>query len=108
MSSMIEAYCMVATVGESSNLRSTGVTLTYFQPALVLIEYFLTLSDEIQFFWRRKLTGAVALFLTNRYLTLGYLLFSLGASFSPQSDTVRLRDSVPSTIISLLTEVCCP
>lgn len=50
-----------------------------------MFEYLSTLSDEIRFFWGGRLTGAVALFLANRYLTLGYFLYTLGASINPSS-----------------------
>ncbi|TBU43833.1 hypothetical protein BD309DRAFT_863515 [Dichomitus squalens] len=38
--------------------------------AFVTYEYTITLSLEVDLFWRRQLTGAGILFLLNRYLTL--------------------------------------
>ncbi|TBU23724.1 hypothetical protein BD311DRAFT_768004 [Dichomitus squalens] len=42
-----------------------GALLTF-----ITYEYFITLSLEVDLFWRRRLTGAGILFLLNRYLTL--------------------------------------
>ena len=36
--------------------------------ALVFYEYAITLGQEIDMFWKRRFTGATALFLLNRYL----------------------------------------
>ena len=59
--------------------------------ALVLYEYLLTHFSEIQLFWNGKFTGAVALFLANRYTTLVLILYQLALFLAPEptSDTVR-------------------
>ncbi|KAH9939055.1 uncharacterized protein BXZ73DRAFT_76201 [Epithele typhae] len=53
---------------------------------LVMYEYLVTLSDEVEYFWKRKFSGASILFFANRYITLAYLLFSLASSWVPLSD----------------------
>ncbi|KAM5541388.1 hypothetical protein V8D89_004942 [Ganoderma adspersum] len=35
-------------------------------------EYFITISEEVKYFWKRKLTGASILFFLNRYLPLTF------------------------------------
>ncbi|RPD53399.1 hypothetical protein L227DRAFT_568011 [Lentinus tigrinus ALCF2SS1-6] len=43
--------------------------------ALVFYEYIYTIGQEVDLFWKRKFTGATALFLANRYLIMfGYIL----------------------------------
>ena len=37
---------------------------------LIFFEYVLTFDEELRFIWRKKLTGAVGLFLANRYTTI--------------------------------------
>ncbi|EJF57186.1 hypothetical protein DICSQDRAFT_174142 [Dichomitus squalens LYAD-421 SS1] len=48
----IENYCLVA-----ANV-------------LYVYDYFITLGVEVEFFWNRSFSGAVLLFVGNRYLTL--------------------------------------
>ena len=38
--------------------------------ALIFYEHMLTFGDEVEMFWKRKFTGATAMFLLNRYLIL--------------------------------------
>ncbi|KAI0738618.1 hypothetical protein C8Q80DRAFT_1275587 [Daedaleopsis nitida] len=45
--------------------------------ALVIYDYAITLGQEIEMFWRRKLTGATALFLLNRYLLVLDYIFNI-------------------------------
>ncbi|EIW53131.1 uncharacterized protein TRAVEDRAFT_134433, partial [Trametes versicolor FP-101664 SS1] len=45
--------------------------------ALLVWHYLLTFEKEITFFWRRKFSGASALFLTNRYLSLAVVIYNL-------------------------------
>lgn len=40
----------------------------------MVYEYIITFSEEVQLFWRRKPTGAIVLFLLNRYLLLFAIL----------------------------------
>ncbi|GJE96173.1 hypothetical protein PsYK624_123660 [Phanerochaete sordida] len=42
--------------------------------ALVVYEYLLTFQDEIRMIWRRKWTGATALFVANRYLLIASII----------------------------------
>ena len=46
-------------------------SLTY-SAALIFCEQLVTLSDEIRFVWRRKLTMSSLVFLLNRYILLAY------------------------------------
>ena len=38
--------------------------------AILLQEYMITFGQEVQLFWKSKLTGAAALFFLNRYIVL--------------------------------------
>ncbi|KAH9949064.1 hypothetical protein B0H21DRAFT_730400 [Amylocystis lapponica] len=46
--------------------------------ALYLLEYLVTLDQEIELVWSRKLTGANIIFLLNRYLVLILSIFKIG------------------------------
>ena len=48
--------------GHNSHIRTLLV--------LILFEHLITIDREIDIFWKPKLSGAAALFLTNRYLIL--------------------------------------
>lgn len=64
---------------------------------LVLFDYVLLLREEISLFWLDKLTIATALFIANRYITLGYNLFLfITGFFGWSSDAVRALLSCPS------------
>ncbi|KAJ8464088.1 hypothetical protein ONZ51_g9821 [Trametes cubensis] len=53
--------------------------------AMVLYEYIVTLGDEVDLFWKRKISSASIIFFLNRYLTiLGYVLDS--GTFHVQTD----------------------
>ncbi|KAI0654314.1 hypothetical protein C8Q70DRAFT_925975 [Cubamyces menziesii] len=55
--------------------------------AMVLYEYIVTLGDEVDLFWKRKISSASIIFFLNRYLTiLGYVLDS--GTFHVQTDIV--------------------
>ena len=44
---------------------------------VVFFEYFITFGQEVDLFWRGKITGATVLFLANRYLSMilfGYMV----------------------------------
>ena len=41
-----------------------------FKPVTLCYEYFLTVEDEIKFFWGRKISSVKVLFLFNRYFPL--------------------------------------
>ena len=49
-----------------------------------MYEYLITIEDEVLYFWKRRFTGATALFFLNRYLRLMFYIseFMLWASLS--------------------------
>ena len=49
--------------------------------AFVFYEHFLTFDVELEYFWTPKITGAVVLFLANRYLNIIVMgwLFVIGS-----------------------------
>ena len=57
----------------------------YFGVVLVLYEFFITFTEEVELFWNGKITGATVLFLANRYLTIAAQVYNLFASFLPLS-----------------------
>ena len=68
------------------------VSPTLFSSTGVLVyDYILTLGQELQLFWKRKLTGATVLFLINRYLFLFYIIISMCSYFrmSDRASTPR-------------------
>ena len=56
---------------------------------LVIYEYIITFSTEVQLFWAGEVTGASVLFFVNRYMLLVYTLFGL-LQFSPVIGTVSV------------------
>ena len=69
-------------------------------PVLIFYEHLITADREIDLFWKRKFSGAAALFLTNRYLILVYSALSLVASFDTSvgaevSQGLRLNPAIP-------------
>ena len=72
---IIEEYCGVAVLGMSySNIlvdENKAIRIVHNYIALVAYDCLLTFSREVTFFWKpRRLSGAMILFLFNRYLTL--------------------------------------
>ncbi|KAH9895718.1 hypothetical protein C8Q73DRAFT_789525 [Cubamyces lactineus] len=69
-------------------LYSTSLISSYCGLAgfvMVFYEYFVTFGDEVDLFWRRKISSASVIFFLNRYLTLlGYVLDS--GTFHAQTD----------------------
>ncbi|KAI0713703.1 hypothetical protein C8Q76DRAFT_620410, partial [Earliella scabrosa] len=53
---------------------------------LFIYEIVITATDEVNYFWRRKWTGASVLFVLNRYTVLVYDLMSIIIFFSTESD----------------------
>ncbi|KAI0681954.1 hypothetical protein C8T65DRAFT_690176 [Cerioporus squamosus] len=81
---IIYGYCQVA----------AGVMFIY--------ECLLTGYEEVEFFWKARWTGATALFLANRYFSLGWYIYNIIGSlvmFSPKS-CIPLAQS--SLIVSIL------
>ncbi|TFK86763.1 hypothetical protein K466DRAFT_618635 [Polyporus arcularius HHB13444] len=58
--------------------------------ALIFYEHLLTFGDEVEMFWKRKFTGATAIFLLNRYLILVSYLMEL-ATVWIKSDNVSTQ-----------------
>ena len=56
---------------------------------LVIYEYLVTFSTEVQLFWAGEVTGASVLFFVNRYMLLVYTLFAL-FQFLPDISTVSV------------------
>ncbi|KAJ8472464.1 hypothetical protein ONZ45_g16641 [Pleurotus djamor] len=52
---------------------------------LLVFDYFVTLPDEVQFFWHGRWTYPRALFFLNRYQTIIFQLFNTYASFAPRN-----------------------
>ena len=57
--------------------------------ALIIYEYIVTFSTEVQLFWAGEVTGASVLFFVNRYMQLVYALFGL-FELSPIIDTMSV------------------
>lgn len=57
---------------------------------LITFEWAITLSAEVQLFWRNKITGATILFLLNRYFNLANFGFQVAFTFTPLN-TVEVR-----------------
>ena len=47
-----------------------GVDIHRVNAAVVVYHYITTFATEVDLFWKRKFTGATAMFLLNRYLIL--------------------------------------
>ena len=62
-------------------------------PVLIFFEHIITTDHEINLFWKRKFSGAVVLFLTNRYLILGESVLLMVIAFHKSvTDEVSLTD----------------
>ncbi|KAI0738681.1 hypothetical protein C8Q80DRAFT_1275643 [Daedaleopsis nitida] len=59
---------------------------------LWVYEYTITMDQEIGLFWKRKLSGATALFFTNRYLVLLITIYGL-VEYIPMSDKFSFERS---------------
>ncbi|EIW59947.1 uncharacterized protein TRAVEDRAFT_64712 [Trametes versicolor FP-101664 SS1] len=57
--------------------------------ALIAYEYIITFNQEVTLFWKRKPTGATALFFGTRYIGLLTYSFLGAATYAPMSDKVR-------------------
>ena len=59
--------------------------------ALIFFEYCLTLGQEVNLFWGKKLTGAVVLFIANRYTTILYTIYYILVNLVPAaSETAQV------------------
>ena len=52
----------------------------------MVYEYIITFREEVELFWTKEKTGATALFLANRYLTLACYIYPLVVELLPQTD----------------------
>ena len=50
--------------------------------AFVAFEYLITFDQEVNFFWKRKITGATILFFFNRYIVLLLYVMNISGSGS--------------------------
>ena len=90
-------YCGYAVTSENNPYMNCVVTHQSLvsvscYTALAAFEYFAQLPREVELFWKRKITGASVLFLSNRYLMLLCQGFDFANSTSVQvccSDTNR-------------------
>ena len=66
-----------------SFLASWGSALlvlkTISHEALLIYDSLLTIADEVELIWRRKLTAASALFILNRFTLLSYVAWAVVA-----------------------------
>ncbi|KAI0703887.1 hypothetical protein C8T65DRAFT_741232 [Cerioporus squamosus] len=62
----------------------------YAAYTLIICEHMLTFGEEVELFWKRKFTGATAIFLLNRYLILISYIMEL-ASVWIKSEIVSTR-----------------
>ena len=74
-------------------MRKPHSDLHAIYAALVIYEYLVTFTTEVQLFWMRELTGASILFFINRYLMLLYIMSQLWG-YSPLTGTVSVSESM--------------
>ena len=76
-----------------------------FGEVLVLYEYCVTFTEEVELFWNNKVTGATVLFLGNRYMSMAvqiYSLILLFPSFSVFTAKVSIKHRVDRLPCSLI------
>ncbi|EED82261.1 predicted protein [Postia placenta Mad-698-R] len=72
---LILNYCFIALSGKISDNLHHGRPRDSFPAGLVLYEYIITISDEIQLFWdRRPTTWSFFLFTSNRLIMIGLVV----------------------------------
>ena len=90
----IAEYCLLSGIwlttarlrhGVCCNFASRGFYSILTTLALILFEYVFNIDQEVKLFWGRKLTGAVVLFLVNRYTTLIYTVYYVLISLIPSA-----------------------
>ncbi|KAI0364556.1 hypothetical protein BV20DRAFT_983129 [Pilatotrama ljubarskyi] len=79
-------FCVVGKLSAHYTCRSRSCS-SNDAAAFLLYDYLITLEQEIQLFWKRKFTGASALFFFTRYSTLLAYDVLGTATLSPLSDT---------------------
>ncbi|EJF58086.1 hypothetical protein DICSQDRAFT_29310, partial [Dichomitus squalens LYAD-421 SS1] len=55
---------------------------------LYLYNWIITIDQEVEYFWKEKVTGAAILFYLNRYISLASFVISL-VDWMPMTDKVR-------------------
>ena len=65
-------------------------------PAFLVFDHVITLGQEANLFWSRRLTGASVVFLLNRYIAIFNFILAM-CEYAPTTDFVRA--SSPSTIL---------
>ena len=56
----------------------------------MVFDHAITLGQEIDLFWRKRWTGASAIFLLNRYLALVNFVLAM-CEYAPKTELVRLN-----------------
>ncbi len=68
--------------------------MTTSPPVVMFIyECLITGYEEVEFFWKARWTGATALFVANRYFSLGWYIYNIIGSltmFAPKARTLHL------------------
>ncbi|KAI1781615.1 hypothetical protein LXA43DRAFT_958482 [Ganoderma leucocontextum] len=85
-----------------TNVDFTGAAVS----TMLAYEYFITLDDEVKYFWKRRSLGPSALFYMNRYLNLVlsiYQLIVLNPAYHRSPEVGRLSTSYPVTTADPLT-----
>ncbi|KAH9850530.1 hypothetical protein C2E23DRAFT_861282 [Lenzites betulinus] len=59
---------------ESNSIKAFTIAAAV---SLLCWHYLLTIDKEIEFFWNRRLNGGTILFFANRYITLGYSIYTM-------------------------------
>ena len=73
--------------------------------AFVIYEYAITLGQEIEMFWKKKFTGATALFLLNRYLLMIDFTFNIG-TIERSSEPVSILCNITMLFSLTYTRLC--
>ena len=69
--------------------------------ALLVHEYLITFHWEVELFWNRRMTGAVLLFLANRYVVLATLTFAVSGVMVSFPRDVRHTFPNPMSVLDL-------
>lgn len=67
--------------------------------ALVFFEYFITLRQEVDNVWRRKLSAASLLFILNRYAILGTAILSVYGTWNSAHEASNHRSILSSLLL---------
>lgn len=93
--SLILNYCFIALSGKTSDNLHHVRLRNDFLAGLVLYEYIITISDEIQLFWdRRPTTWSFFLFTSNRLIMIGLVVTGALTVAPADRVTVCVSDSL--------------